>query len=71
MLCLSRRENEKVRLRIPGVGNVWLTILGWRSGEVRLGFDAPPAVQILRGEIVRADAPPALKIPDSTQRTGG
>ncbi len=65
MLCLSRKENERIRIRVPGVGDVWLTVLGWRGSEVRLGFDAPPAVKIERAEIVRPDTPPALKIPNT------
>jgi carbon storage regulator len=47
MLVLSRKIGEKVR-----IGDlVTLTVLHYRRGRIRLGFDAPEAVHIVREEI--------------------
>tara|TARA_R100000808_G_scaffold17862_1_gene39305 strand:+ start:45189 stop:45392 length:204 start_codon:yes stop_codon:yes gene_type:complete len=48
MLVLARREEERVRI---GDG-IWVTVLEIRENCVRLGFDAPPAIPVLREEIV-------------------
>ena len=48
MLVLSRRDQEKIVL--PGCG-VTITVLETRSNRVRIGIDAPPHVEIRRGEL--------------------
>jgi len=47
MLVLTRKLGEIIR-----VGDtVKITVLGVRSGQVRLGIDAPPEVKVHREEI--------------------
>jgi carbon storage regulator len=48
MLVLARREGERVRIG----DDVWITVLEIRENCVRLGFDAPPTVPVLREEII-------------------
>lgn len=53
MLVLTRKPGEQIR-----IGNVLLTVLPPKNGRVRLGFDAPPEVEIMRTEIEkRLDKP--------------
>jgi carbon storage regulator len=47
MLVLSRKKGQRLHL---GEGIV-LTVLGLRSGQVRLGIEAPEGVVILREEV--------------------
>ena len=47
MLVISRRKGERIR-----VGNdIVLTYLGEHRGQIRLGWDAPKDVRILRDEL--------------------
>lgn len=48
MLVLTRKVGEKV---IIG-GNITLTVVKVDGNQVRLAFDAPPQVRILRNELV-------------------
>jgi carbon storage regulator CsrA len=54
MLMLSRRPNEKIVL--PGLG-VTVQVVSVKPGVVRLGIEAPAAVQVLREELLRRPAP--------------
>jgi carbon storage regulator CsrA len=56
MLVLSRRTNEK--LLLPDI-DVTVQVVSIRPGQVRLGIDAPPHVQVLRAEIAKQYAKPA------------
>jgi carbon storage regulator len=63
MLVLSRKRNEKLVVRVPGVERpIVLTVVELRGDKVRLGYDADPAVKINREEIDRLlfpnDPPP-------------
>ena len=48
MLVLSRRPNQAVL--VPGV-ELTIRVLASKDGSVRLGFEAPPWVSILREEL--------------------
>ena len=48
MLVLTRKPGEKVVLG----GNITLTVVEVKGNQVRLAFDAPDSVRILRGELV-------------------
>jgi carbon storage regulator len=48
MLILSRRHGERIRLG----EDVVITVLSSTKGRVRLGFEAPPGVTILREEVL-------------------
>lgn len=63
MLVLSRRSRETVVVGgTDGIDRlVTVTVLEIGAGKVRLGFDAPDAVPVHRGEIwerIRAARPP-------------
>ena len=60
MLALSRRPGEKV---VIGNG-ITLTVVGVRGGRVRLAFDAPDQVRILRAELACRQGEPLDADPD-------
>lgn len=47
MLVLTRKVGESVLL----TGGIRITVTEVLNGKIRLGFEAPPAVQIYRSEI--------------------
>ena len=49
MLVLSRKVGERVVIG----DNIVVTVLEVKGRQVRLGFEAPPDIQIWRGEIAR------------------
>lgn len=57
MLCLTRYENERVRLKLGSV-EVWIRVQETRKrdGRVRLAFDAPREVVIEREELIAKEA---------------
>lgn len=63
MLILSRHENESIECTIDissyidsqvGEGPIPITIkvLEVKGGQVRIGFDAPASIKILRNELI-------------------
>lgn len=57
MLILSRRVGEDVVIG----DDIFITVLGVKGGQVRLGFDAPLDIPVHRSEIKdRIDAERAL-----------
>ena len=53
MLVLARRPGESIRLTLEDGTEIFVTFLGWRGRDaIRLGLSAPPAVEILRNELV-------------------
>ena len=56
MLVLSRKCDEKV---VFGDDNACcITVLSVQGDQVKLGFDAPDSVQILREELLHKELPP-------------
>ena len=53
MLVLSRKENERIRIG----ENVVVTVVRTQGDKVRLGFEAPPDVKILREELAEGPLP--------------
>lgn len=52
MLVLSRRRDEKVLVKVPGLEEeIEVTVVQIDSSRVRLGFKAPESVTILREEL--------------------
>lgn len=51
MLILSRREQQRVRLG----EHIMVTVVEVSGDRVRLGFDAPPNILVLRDELTRPD----------------
>lgn len=52
MLVLKRLENESIVLRVSGV-EIVVTVTECLGRKVKLGFRAPPEVQIYREEVIR------------------
>ena len=48
MLILTRRVGEAVHIG----NNITLRVLGIKGGQVRIGFDVPKEVNILRTELL-------------------
>jgi carbon storage regulator len=48
MLVLSRKYGEKIFIG----DNIVITVVGIDRGEVRLGIDAPPEIEIFREELL-------------------
>ena len=59
MLCLSRKVDERVRLRVRHPDgshtDAWISVIAvsTRHGRVRLGVEAPQSVIICREEVIR------------------
>lgn len=52
MLVLSRKKDETIILRVPGKGDINLTVVRIdNSNRVRLGIEAPADVVVLRSEL--------------------
>ena len=54
ILALSRKPGETIH-----IGNVVVSIVSIGGGRVRVGIEAGPEVEILRGELVGFDPVPA------------
>jgi carbon storage regulator CsrA len=55
MLILTRRLGDSVVLRHPDIGDIVVTYLsqqGPEGTEIRIGFNAPKSVNIVRSEIL-------------------
>lgn len=51
MLVLSRKKNEAVVCTLPNGDEIVFTVLEGGSHRTRVGIEAPPSVQIRRGEL--------------------
>jgi len=51
MLVLTRRSQESIIID----GDIKITVLGVEHGNVKLGFEAPDDVNIVREELLRDD----------------
>jgi carbon storage regulator CsrA len=47
MLVLTRKQDEVIRIG----ERILVTVVRTRQGSVRIGIDAPPEMEILRGEL--------------------
>jgi carbon storage regulator CsrA len=56
MLILGRKLNERIRLTVNGV-TIWVEVNRIAANDVRIGIEAPPAVEIVREELLGQDAP--------------
>ena len=52
MLVLTRRVGEEIVID----GNIRVTVVAIQKGRVRLGFTAPPSVNVVRQEIAEEAA---------------
>ena len=53
MLILTRRKEESIIID----GNIKITVLGVDRGHVKLGFEAPEDVNIVREELLDIEYP--------------
>lgn len=51
MLVLGRKENETIHIG----GDITIRVVKVRFGQVRIGIEAPDALQVLRGELIARD----------------
>ena len=51
MLVLSRRQNESVQIG----STIQVTVLSVSKGRVKLGFDAPDHIRIIRNELINGE----------------
>jgi carbon storage regulator len=65
MLVLSRKLGEKLVIS----ENITVTVVGIDRGRVRLGFDAPKDVSILRAEIAGGELDPDLALKPADWKT--
>ena len=57
MLVLSRKRDEKILVKVPGIEKgIEVTVVQIDQSRVRLGFNAPENVTILRSELIAKDA---------------
>ena len=61
MLALGRKLGDVTYLDVPGVGRIAVTVLLIDRDRVRLGFEAPKEVKIMREELVRRAAAEAAR----------
>ena len=58
MLVLSRNKNQRVAMMQDDKVIVWLTVVDFSRGKVKLGFEADRKIEFVREEILgRASAP--------------
>lgn len=60
MLVLSRKVGEKIRIG----DNIFVTLVAISGAKVRLGFDAPTEIPIVREEIDKPDEEDESNDPD-------
>ncbi|WP_319379927.1 carbon storage regulator CsrA [Thiomicrorhabdus sp.] len=65
MLVLTRREGESLIID----GDITLTVLSVKGGQVRIGIKAPKEVPIHREELLKGDKPQADSSVEETDST--
>jgi carbon storage regulator len=64
MLVLSRKIGESIIIN----DTIRVTVLAVRANQIRLGFSAPPAVSIIREELLQVTAPVLTSAPSAPVR---
>ena len=57
MLILGRKLTERVWLTTPNGIVVWVSVERLGGNDCRIGIEAPPAVEIVREELLGQEAP--------------
>jgi sRNA-binding carbon storage regulator CsrA len=59
MLILGRKLKERIRLTLPDRRGivVWVSVERLGGNDCRIGIEAPPAVEIVREEVIGRDDP--------------
>ncbi len=66
MLVLTRKQGETIRIG----DDIVLKVVGFAGNRVRLAFDAPSDIRILRGELTHSGAPSHSGAQRSTANSG-
>lgn len=67
MLVLSRKIGERIRIG----RDIEITVLRAKSGGVRLGFDAPQNVNIVRRELLNVEKQENIEVRDTAPKSVG
>lgn len=67
LLVLKRKPNESVVLN----GVIKIYVLGIEHDRVKLGFEAPPDVQIVRSELLDDASHDPVPVPPKAGESGG
>ena len=51
-LVVTRNQGQRVHLRLPDGSTIWVAVKEVSWGRVRLLIQAPPAVRVLREELI-------------------
>ena len=65
MLVLSRKRGQTIKLS----GGITITLIGIRGSQVHIGVEAPPEVNIYRGELDQTDRQAKAKPCSTTSQT--
>ncbi len=57
MLILMRKVSERVRIRVPGVPDIWVSVEEVDRGKIKLGIEAPRSTPIFRKELLDNPSP--------------
>jgi len=52
MLVLTRKNNQKINIAIPGEQEIVIQVVQIGSNQVKIGIDAPKDILILRDELI-------------------
>ena len=52
MLVLTRRLNERIRIKLPDGRFIWLTVADAARGMARIGIEAPREIEVMREELI-------------------
>lgn len=55
MLVLTREKGSQVYLELPDGSEIVVTLVSFKNGKARVGFDAPASIHIVRSELREAD----------------
>jgi len=65
MLILSRKKGEALRI----TANISITVSLVHGGRVRLSINAPPAVRVIRQEVLQRSVRPQMPTPSMNRPT--
>lgn len=63
MLVLSRRTDERIRIKLEDGRHIWVLVTRIDRNKVRLGISAPPSIILEREEVIRDHSPPPGESP--------
>lgn len=61
MLVISRKVGERLCIQVPGMPDVWITVVGRKSEKIRIGIEAPKDYLVRREELIPESDRPRRK----------